>query len=291
MVSTLPDAAGRGFTNASSYDAHRPSYPPEAVDCLLTKLQVKGVENACIVDLGAGTGKFSQLLASREERYEIFAVEPHDNMRQECEAKNLQGVNVINGDARNMPVDKQSADAVIAAQAFHWFATDEALEEIYRVLIPGGNLGMIWNVEDYNAPMSWQPRTAWESKLKDIMWSYDDQHPRFRHDSWRKVFDKQLMSSPFTIQSADPLFSLPIGEDSVDFTHWMHPEAIWERYRSLSQIAVLEGDELGRVKEAVFAAMNAPDVEKASNGKLALHGRTVYAWASSVPGAPLKDGG
>lgn len=28
------------------------------------------------------------------------------------------------------------------------FATNEALKEIYRVLIPGGNLGMIWNVED-----------------------------------------------------------------------------------------------------------------------------------------------
>ncbi|KAL8954050.1 MAG: hypothetical protein Q9222_000107 [Ikaeria aurantiellina] len=291
MVSSLPDAAGKGFANASSYDVHRPSYPPEAVDCLLIRLQIKGIEKARIVDLGAGTGKFSQLLAAREERYEILAVEPLDEMRRECEAKNLQGVTVINGDARNMSVEKQSADAVVAAQAFHWFATDEVLEEIYSVLIPGGNLGMIWNVEDYNAPKSWEPRTAWEAKLKDIMWTYDDQHPRFRHESWRKVFDKQLSSTPFTIQAADPLFSLPVGEDSVDFTHWMHPEAIWERYRSLSQIAVLEGDELRRVKEAVLAAMNAPDVERDPDGKLPLHGRTVYAWTSSVPGAPVKNGG
>lgn len=34
------------------------------------------------------------------------------------------------------------------------FATDEALEEFYRVLIPGGTLGMIWNVEDcMNSPI------------------------------------------------------------------------------------------------------------------------------------------
>ena len=80
--------------------------------------------------------------------------------------------------------------------------------------------------------------------MKEIMWSYDDQHPRFRHDLWRKLFDKQLSSTPFTIQAADPLFSLPLGEDSVEFTHWLHPDAIWERFRSLSQIAVLKGDEL-----------------------------------------------
>lgn len=95
-----------------------------------------------------------------------------------------------------------------------------------------------------NAPESWEPRTKWEATLKDIMWSYDDQHPRFRHQAWRKVFEKQLSSTPFTIQAADPLFSLPLGEDSVEFSHWLSPEAIWKRFHSLSQIAVLEDDEL-----------------------------------------------
>ena len=80
--------------------------------------------------------------------------------------------------------------------------------------------------------------------MKDIMWSFDDQHPRFRHESWREVFDKQLSSNPFTIQSTDPLFSLPLGEDSVNFTYWLTTEAVWERFHSLSQIAVLEGEEL-----------------------------------------------
>ncbi|KAL9606690.1 MAG: hypothetical protein Q9179_000130 [Wetmoreana sp. 5 TL-2023] len=293
-MSPLSSAANRGFANASSYDTHRPSYPPEAVDDLSAKLQVKDLKQARIVDLAAGTGKFSELLAARDEGYEIIAVEPHEEMRRELEAKGLRGVRVVDGNAENVGVEGQSVDAVVAAQvgqAFHWFATDEALEEIYRVLIPGGNFGMIWNVEDYNAPQSWQPRTTWEATLKEIMWSYDDDHPRFRHEKWRRVFDKQLSSTPFTIQAADPLFSLPLGEDSVEFTCWMRPEAIWNRYRSLSQIAVLEGEELASVKEKVFAAMGAPDAEKNRDGELPLHGRTVYAWTSSVPGAPLKNGG
>ena len=28
------------------------------------------------------------------------------------------------------------------------FATEKALNEIYRVIVPGGSLGLIWNVED-----------------------------------------------------------------------------------------------------------------------------------------------
>jgi SAM-dependent methyltransferase len=32
---------------------------------------------------------------------------------------------------------------IIAAQCFHWFASPESLQEIYRVLVPGGRFGMI----------------------------------------------------------------------------------------------------------------------------------------------------
>jgi len=140
------------------------------------------------------------------------------------------------------------------------FANEVALKEIYRVLTPGGVLGMIWNIEDCllyqplqtfacsscsdNAPKSWTPTTEWESKIKSITWSLDDDHPRFRHEQWQQVFENQLQSTPFSIQSADPLFSLPLGKDSVEFTYWLSPEAVWERYHSLSQIAVLEGEEL-----------------------------------------------
>ncbi len=80
--------------------------------------------------------------------------------------------------------------------------------------------------------------------MKDITWSFDDSQPRFRHEKWRQPFEKQLSSTPFTIQSADPLFSLPLGEASEKFVYWLTPQAIWDRYRSLSQISVLEGEEL-----------------------------------------------
>ncbi|KAL8892054.1 MAG: hypothetical protein Q9205_000079 [Flavoplaca limonia] len=196
MVLQLSSQASHGFRNASSYDTHRPSYPLEVVDDMLAHLQVKDVPNARIVDLGAGTGKFTELLAARGEKYHVVAVEPHEEMRKALSAKGLSTVDVLDGYANN------------------------------------------------NAPESWEPTTKWEATMKEIMWSYHDQRPRFRHDLWRNVFDKQVSSTPFTIQAADPLFSLPLGEDSTKFIDWLHPDAIWGRFRSLSQISILEGDEL-----------------------------------------------
>lgn len=89
--------------------------------------------------------------------------------------------------------------------------------------------------------------------MKEIVWSLDDEHPRFRHEKWRQVFEKQVSSNPFTIQAANPLFSLPLGEGSIEFTDWLRPEAVWDRFRSLSQIVVLEGDELAVSHRPLYA--------------------------------------
>ncbi len=86
--------------------------------------------------------------------------------------------------------------------------------------------------------------SSWEEKVHKLVWTFDDDNPRYRHGKWRAVFDNQLKSSPLTIQTADPLFSLPLGEAKIGFTKWLSKEAIWDRIRTLSQIAVLEGEEL-----------------------------------------------
>ncbi|KAF6227315.1 hypothetical protein HO133_008758 [Letharia lupina] len=139
--------------------------------------------------------------------------------------------------------------------------------------------------------MTWKPTTEWEGKLKDITWSFGNEDVRFRHEQWRKVFEEQLKSTPFSIQAAEPLFSLPLGEESVEFTQWLSSDAIWDRYHTLSQFAVLEGQELADTKRRVLEATGAADVGKNENGELELHGRTYFAWSTAVPGAPLKSGG
>lgn len=125
MASSIPSASTKGFQNASSYDKHRPSYPREAVTRFLEHLQVNGVKRARIVDLAAGTGKFTELLIGRDEDFEILAVEPNSGMRKILEEKELMGVEILKGEASGMVgVESQSVDAVIAAQAFHWYSRE-----------------------------------------------------------------------------------------------------------------------------------------------------------------------
>lgn len=84
------------------------------------------------------------------------------------------------------------------------------------------------------------------------------------------------------------MFSLPLGEDSVPFETWLSKEDTWNRYRTLSQIAVLDEQELERVQKEFFKAI---DTAEMKDGKVAVHGRTFYAWTSRIPGEPLRSGG
>ena len=113
---TLPKQASTGFSDASHYDKYRPSYPVEAVEKLLKNVGVAGVQNARIIDLACGTGKFTELLAVRPENYEIVGIEPHQEMREQLEKKGLPQIKVLAGDACNMPIEDGWGDALIAAQ-------------------------------------------------------------------------------------------------------------------------------------------------------------------------------
>jgi 2-polyprenyl-3-methyl-5-hydroxy-6-metoxy-1,4-benzoquinol methylase len=118
--SQLPNVTGKrglaGFQNGQAYDQNRPSYLPEVVDKLLRALHISGVAGAEVLDLAAGTGKFTELLAKQGEQFQITAVEPHDDMRNELEKKHLSNVNVLNGLATKIPLADEGVDAVVVAQ-------------------------------------------------------------------------------------------------------------------------------------------------------------------------------
>ncbi|KAH0380887.1 putative 2-heptaprenyl-1,4-naphthoquinone methyltransferase, partial [Aureobasidium melanogenum] len=280
----LNPSAQNGFSNAALYDKHRPSFPAHSVSVLLDGVRVADTQ-ATVVDLAAGTGKFTELLAARDEGYKVIAIEPHADMRKVLEDKHLPGVSVQDGLSTDMKSLKdESVDAVIAAQAFHWFANLESLEEINRVLQPHGAFGVIWNIEDYNAPKSQAATTTWEQKLQDMILSFDDNQPRFRHEKWRSVFDSQLSSNPLSItSSAEPLFALPLAENTEKWSIWLTEEALWDRLSTLSQIAVLEGEERQKVRKVVEEALKGDDVQRNEKGEVELHGMTVAAWTTKIP--------
>ena len=95
-----------------------------------------------MLDLGAGTGKLTRVLAARYPR--VVAVEPLAELREILTAR-VPEAETLAGAAERIPLGDGEVDAVFAGQAFHWFANDEALREIARVLRPGGVLALLWN--------------------------------------------------------------------------------------------------------------------------------------------------
>ena len=124
---------------AGQYARARPGYPDDAVDFLVPP----GVRR--VLDLGAGTGKFTASLVARD--LDVVAVEPSTRMLAELVAA-LPGVEAHEGSAEATGLPGGSVDGVVVAQAWHWVDPDRAVPEVARVLRPGGTLGLVWNVRD-----------------------------------------------------------------------------------------------------------------------------------------------
>jgi SAM-dependent methyltransferase len=139
------DRRARSFgAVADRYARARPGYPAAAVEWLL-----EAAPGRDVVDLAAGTGKLTEVLV--EIASTVVAVEPDDGMREALAAA-VPGVEALAGTAESMPLPDASADAVLVAQAFHWFDSRPACDEIARVLRPGGVLGLLWNLRDGSIP-------------------------------------------------------------------------------------------------------------------------------------------
>ena len=131
------------FSNrAEDYAKYRPSYPSQAIDCILEEL---GESNRLIAaDIGAGTGISSRLLADRG--VEVIAIEPNAAMREAAEPHSL--VQFKDGNAENTKLEDDSVDLVTCFQAFHWFNPKPTLKEFARILKPKGRVAAVWNNRD-----------------------------------------------------------------------------------------------------------------------------------------------
>jgi SAM-dependent methyltransferase len=127
---------------AADYDRARPEPPGQAVDWLLPP------QARTVVDLGAGTGLLSRVLAGKVPR--VIAVEPDPRMRAVLTARS-PGVEVLDGTGEAIPLPEASVDAVLVSSAWHWMDPDLAIPEVARVLRDGGRSGVLWSHRDHQA--------------------------------------------------------------------------------------------------------------------------------------------
>jgi protein-L-isoaspartate O-methyltransferase len=102
-----PGPQGLKFGHAAEdYDRGRPTWPETALDRAVEALGLP--PSATVVDLGAGTGQLTRLLAERFAR--VVAVEPLRPQRELLAAK-LPGVEVRDGTVERLGLDRRPAGA------------------------------------------------------------------------------------------------------------------------------------------------------------------------------------
>ncbi|MCL2094618.1 class I SAM-dependent methyltransferase [Candidatus Saccharibacteria bacterium] len=130
------------FTGKSqAYAIARPSYPDEAIRYIRSLVPV----DAVFADIGAGTGKFSILIAKCG--YEVFAVEPNADMREQLVTTlaPFPNARIVEGAAEASTLADSSIDVITCAQALGWFNLDKFKAECRRIGKPGAIVISIHN--------------------------------------------------------------------------------------------------------------------------------------------------
>jgi SAM-dependent methyltransferase len=159
---------------AEEYERGRPGWPPEVLD------RVPVAADATVLDLGAGTGKLTRVLAGHYAK--VLALEPLDELRAIL-AERVPEAEALPGVAEAIPLGDEEVDAAFAAQSFHWFANDVALAEIARVLRPGGVFARLWNETVDPSPLP----EAYRRRMSDL---HDEMRPA-------SIPDDVFESAPF----------------------------------------------------------------------------------------------
>jgi ubiquinone/menaquinone biosynthesis C-methylase UbiE len=230
--------AATAFEGAATvYEHSRPGYPPEAVRWLTDTLGLGPGRRA--VDLAAGTGKLTRDLVPSGAL--VIAVEPVAGMRRTLAASSSQRPDasvlpVVAAVAQALPFGDGLLDAITVAQGFHWFATDEALAEMHRVIRPGGGLGLIWNHRDPSDPL--------QSALTELMEPLRGDTPSYNTGAWRHVLE------------SDELFAAG-REYHVPWRQRVDVDGVADRVASVSFIAALSPRDRTRFLDQVRAAASA----------------------------------
>ncbi|MCL1950021.1 MAG: GDSL-type esterase/lipase family protein [Turicibacter sp.] len=126
---------------ATQYAKGRPGYPTSVLTYLTSLLD----ENPVFADIGAGTGKLTEVIA--KGGYQVFAVEPNPDMFGQLEQvlRPYGNATPVFATSEATTLPDHSVDMITVAQALHWFDLEAFTKECKRILKPGG-----WVVALYN---------------------------------------------------------------------------------------------------------------------------------------------
>jgi SAM-dependent methyltransferase len=227
-----------GFADAAGYDRARPRYDARVAALLMAELDLE--EGSPVLELGAGTGQLSGALL--EANLDLVAVEPLEATR-ELLAAAIGGERVRAGRAEEIPLADASVQAVMAADAFHWFDERRAMPEIKRVLRPGGGVAILRTAPAIDEP--------WSRELGELIMEVRPEHPAFND------------RAPAAALVEDPAFGPVSALDSTSERE-LDRDGILALVGSFSWVGTLPGAEREQLLSRVRELLEARGVERGS---------------------------
>jgi SAM-dependent methyltransferase len=174
---------------AEAYERGRPEYDPGVVGAMAAELGL--APGGPVLDLAAGTGKLTRALV--RAGYDVIAIEPQASLR-EILAEHVGTERVRDGLAEQIPLPDASVEVVTVADSFHWFDRPRALDEIRRVVAPGGGLAL------FNTRPDWRA-ASWCDELVRLVVENRVAHPHFDGRPWNEyVREAEGWSEPWEVR-------------------------------------------------------------------------------------------
>jgi ubiquinone/menaquinone biosynthesis C-methylase UbiE len=207
--------------NAAAYDKHKKISNQQGWKSLLAPLLNEVPESAPVLEIGAGTGFVTSILA--EAGYEVTAIDLSEAMLTQAE-KNIaaQGlshkVRLELGDCENLDLDDGTFDFVISRWLLWTLPRpDRGIREMARVCRPGGRVVLI-----DGQPVPQNRLQQFKSGLVDFLLT--GRKPGWRGRVYRKVnqdlprYDAGQVTSLFARLGLDPIESRTAIEKETEGT-------------------------------------------------------------------------
>ena len=228
---------------AESYAASRPAYAEAFINDLREKYGF--TEGTVIADIGCGTGKFAEQLLSLG--CTVIGVEPNDDMRRAASGllERYDRFSLLSGSDTETGIADGTADAVTAAQAFHWFDPDGFRKECERILKPGGKAFLIWNSRDMDAAVN----REWRDLFKRFCPDFNGFSGGFDRDKGisgffggvysRDVYQNELVFTRETFAGRCRSASYSLTPDDERYEEYMAAvDALFDKYSENGRITI-----------------------------------------------------
>lgn len=129
-------------SHAEAYGDGRPGYPSKVFDHLQSSCNLR--PGCQVLEIGPGAGQATGPLL--DAGAEVLAVEVGEDLglllRTRFKGRQLE---VRLGEFETIDLASEAFDLVAAATSFHWISPQPGLDQVARVLRPGGSVALWWN--------------------------------------------------------------------------------------------------------------------------------------------------